>query len=85
VYIYSDISSKLQDNFKPTYCYTPEAMFKKMKARIDKSIQKIIDYYGEEFTPELLYRARKDRVTYLQDKSLRIYRPDIILQWSQST
>jgi len=59
--------------YNTTSCSLPEAVLKREKTKLLKVITKIQDHYTQLFTYELLKQARKERVTYLQDKTLAKY------------
>lgn len=54
-------------------CHTDEARFKREKTKILSVIVRIQTHYQEPFTLLLLKKARRDKVTYLQESSVRKY------------
>ena len=56
-----------------THCHTELSRFKREKTKILNLIKKIENHYGKKFNMDLLKQARKERVSYLTDKTLFKY------------
>lgn len=59
--------------FNTSVCNSKENIIKRQKTRLINIINKILIHYNEQFTFELLKKARKEKVTYLTNKSLLTY------------
>ena len=53
--------------------WSDDSIVKRQKTRLINIINKILIHYNEQFTFELLKKARKEKVTYLTNKSLLTY------------
>jgi hypothetical protein len=54
-------------------CQTPDAIYKRNKKRLAKTVIKIMEHYGLPITPELLKKAKKDRVSSLNITTVNTY------------
>jgi len=57
-------------------CNSAESRFKREKTKVLKKITGIVEHYGMEFDLDLLKQARRERVSYLSDKTLARYITD---------
>lgn len=54
-------------------CNAPESRFAREKTKLLQLISKLEEIYAEKFSADLLRKAKRDKVSYLQDKTLYRY------------
>ena len=69
----TDTRKNKGNSYNTTTCNNIENRFKRERTKLIKTINNISSYYDLPFSLKLLKRARKEKVTYLLDKSLLKY------------